>query len=457
MTALDMHSSSHVSRHTVAERRIQGTMLRRGTPRSAHAGWSATPARANPVAILTSQNLTRLPDLVPLRYARMRPSAFTFLRGAAAVMAADLARTPTSGLMVQACGDCHLANFGAYASPEGEPVFDINDFDETLPAPFEWDLKRLATSLVVAGEDRGMSETDSADLAQRAVLAYASALDRTANLSPLAAWNTRVDVGGAVHDIPKARVRTEQMRRLAAVMSSHKESFGLVEAADGGWRIREKPPLVYRLSHRELPSRQLFDAYAATLEPARRVLLDRYRLRDVAFKVVGVGSVGTFCAIGLFTDADGHLLLLQIKEAQQSVLAPYAGASRFANAGERVVVGQRIMQAASDIFLGWTVADGRQFYVRALKDGRLAAVGEAMTASLPFYAGLCGRTLARAHARSGDAAAMSGYIGNGPAFARAITGFAVAYARQNTADWKRFCAAIESGEITASDVPLGQS
>ncbi len=439
------------ARHTVADRRAAGVALRQAVRRSAQGDWTAPPDRADPVAILQAQ--PRMPDLVPVRYARMRPTPFTFLRGAAAVMAADLAGTPNTGLLVQACGDCHLANFGAYASPEGQPVFDINDFDETLPAPFEWDLKRLATSLILAGRDRTMTETACCDLAERAAQAYGRTMNQLAGLEPIVAWNTRIDLAAALAEIDKARIRSAETKRLEAVLKGGKTAFGLVVQEGRSWRIREKPPLVRHLPSHELPARALLEGYAATLPPERRVLLERYRLRDVAFKVVGVGSVGTFCAIGLFTDADGHPLLLQIKEAQDSVLAPYVAPHDFACQGERVVVGQRMMQAASDIFLGWTRPPGqeRDFYLRRLKDSRLAAVGVTMEASMGFYAELCGRTLARAHARTGDAAAIGGYIGHSNGFPRSIARFAALYAKQTEQDWRVFRAAIESGQIEAHE------
>ena len=441
------------SRQTTAERRAMGAALRRQTPRSAQAAWQAPAGRRHPVSILQAQAATRIAHLVPIRNQRMRATPFTFLRGAAAVMAEDLASTPAAGLRVQACGDCHLANFGAYASPEGVPVFDVNDFDETLPAPFEWDLKRLATSLVLAGRDRKLPDTACQELAFLAAHAYAGAMNKLAAMTPLAAWSSRVDLGSAIAAVAKTRVRAEENRRLETALRGSKAAYGLAVQQGGAWRIRDKPPLVHHLPDHEDAVRTLFNGYTASLAPERRVLMDRYALQDVAFKVVGIGSVGTFCAIGLFTDGDGHPLMLQLKEAQDSVLAPFAGPSVFAHQGERVVVGQRMLQAASDIFLGWTQprSDGRHCYVRVLKDSRLAAVGTTMEAALGFYADLCGRTLARAHARTADAAAIAGYAGNGPAFAKAISGFATAYAKQTARDWRVFCAAIDAGVIEAHE------
>ncbi len=444
---------SESSYQTVAERRALGVALRKNVPRSAQSEWTPPPHRRNPVSILQAQGESRIAALLPVRYQRMRPSPFTFLRGAAAVMAEDLAVTPNTGLRVQACGDCHLANFGAYASPEGVAVFDVNDFDETLPAPFEWDVKRLATSLVLAGRDRKLPDGACTELAFMAAHAYAGAMQKLAAMPPLAAWSSRVDLHSALAAVAKSRVRTAENQRLEKAVMGSKAAYGLAVREGGIWRIRDKPPQVRHISEHEDKVWALFTGYTTTLSPERRILMDRYKLRDVAFKVVGIGSVGTFCAIGLFTDADGHPLMLQIKQAQDSVLAPFAGASAFTNQGERVVVGQRMLQATSDIFLGWTQpeADGRHFYVRVLKDSRLAAIGTTMESALGFYADLCGRTLARAHARTADSAAIAGYAGAGPGFAKTITGFAVAYAKQVTRDWRQFCAAIDGGVIEAHE------
>jgi uncharacterized protein (DUF2252 family) len=434
------------------QRRKAGAALRHQVPRGAQAEWVASADRQDPVDILIAQGSSRIQELLPTRYGRMRKTAFAFLRGAAAIMAADLDRTPSSGIRLQACGDAHLANFGSYATPEGVPVFDVGDFDETLPAPFEWDLKRLATSLVVAGRDAQYSPKAARDLARIAARSYRTHMAELARLPPVEAWSQRVDLARAVAGIEQVRLRAKVEKRLARVLTSGARHFGLVEQTDGGVRIREKSKSVYHLDQHALQVQAAFASYAKTLQEDRRVLLQRHTLRDVAFKVVGVGSVGTFCAIGLLTAGDGSPLLLQIKEAQESVLAPFAGASDYANHGERVVVGQRMMQAASDVFLGWTRSpiDGRHFYVRRLKDARLAGVGELLQAALPFYAGLCGRTLARAHARAGDPVLVSGYAGSGAALDEAISEFADAYADQTDKDWQAFKAAIDAGRIEAA-------
>jgi uncharacterized protein (DUF2252 family) len=427
-------------------------------PLGAHAEWTPPADRSDPVDILTAQGGQRIPELLSVRYARMKADPFAFLRGAAVVMAADLAANPATGLRVQSCGDCHLANFGSYATPDGTPVFDVNDFDETLPAPFEWDLKRLTASLVVAGRVAAMPDRDCRRLARIAAKNYREQLSDLARLAPLEAWNMRIDLGGAVADIDLPKIRRQLKKRLAAVMAAGKQHFGLVEETSGHWHIKDRPPLVRHLGRHELHARKAFTSYAETLQENRRVLLQRYHMRDIAFKVVGVGSVGTFCAIGLFVSDDDAPLLLQIKEAQQSVLAPFAGHSDYPNHGQRVVVGQRMLQAATDIFLGWTesAVDGRYFYVRRLKDQRLADIGARLEATLPFYAGLCGRTLARAHARSGDAVSLSGYIGNSTEFDKAIAEFARAYADQTERDWRALLNAIALGRIAAEAHAAGQ-
>ena len=442
--------SASSDRRRLDERRASGIAWRRQVPLEAHADWAPPENRGDPVEILIEQGKNRIPELLPLRYQRMRPDAFSFLRGAAAVMAADLGSHPATGLRLQSCGDCHLANFGAYATPEGTPVFDINDFDETLPAPFEWDVKRLVTSLAVAGRVAQLPERDCRRLARRAAQSYRRRLAELAGLPPLDAWTTRIDLGAAIADLDSGTIRRRLKKRLATVLQGGAAHFGLVEQTDAGWRLKDKPPLVRHLSGHGLHARRAFASYAETLQEDRRILLGRYHLHDIAFKIVGVGSVGTYCAIALFVSDGGAPLLLQIKEAQESVLAPFAGASSYADHGERVVVGQRMLQAATDVFLGWTRVplDGRFFYIRRLKDSKLANIGARLEAALPFYAELCGRTLARAHARAGDAIAISSYLGDGPEFDKAIAAFAMVYADQTGRDRGAFLDAIEAGRIT---------
>ena len=439
---------------TLEERRKVGLSMRQCVPRSAQAEWTPPADRADPVAILIEQGKNRIQELLPVRYARMRADPFAFLRGAAAVMAMDLERTPSTGIPMQACGDAHLANFGTYATPEGTPVFDINDFDETLPAPFEWDVKRLAASLAVAGRVAQYSKKECMVLACTAARAYREHMAELALLPPLVAWSRRIDLAKAIADIDSSKLRDKLKGLLAKVLQGGANHFGLVEEVQSGaFRIREKLPLVRHLDKHELRARKALSSYAGTLQEDRRVLFQRYALQDVAFKTVGVGSVGTFCAIALLVSGDGAPLLLQIKEAQQSVLAPSAGASEYTNHGQRVVVGQRMLQAATDVFLGWTQKpiQERHFYVRRLKDSRLANIGTRLEVALPFYAGLCGRTLARAHARAGDSAVVAGYMGSGTAFDEAIGEFAIAYADQTDRDWNAFLAAIKAGRIIAGE------
>ncbi|MGD7069824.1 DUF2252 domain-containing protein [Acetobacter sp. AAB5] len=460
-SALPAQTASLIPR---ALRHANGIKLRKVAPRTQQAEWHPPKKRIDPVSILVTQGEHRISALLPVRYARMAVSPFAFLRGAAAVMAADLAGTLSAGPRVQSCGDCHLANFGSYASAEGTAVFDINDFDETLSAPFEWDIKRLGTSLVLAGRESGLSEASARNLARSMAQSYAQEMVRLAPMSPLEIWAERIDLSAAIAGFQDKQARKKVQSLLDARLESARTHFGLVAEDCGTPRLTEQPPLVVRLPEQDEAIRAAFARYIATQPPERAILLSRYTLQDVIFKVVGVGSVGTFCAIGLFSTPDNEVLLLQIKEAQVSVLAPYLQPSPFRNQGERVVVGQRIMQTASDAFLGWTHSSGtdevdgetgslpigqRQFYVRRLKDQRLAAIGaEFAQIGLPDYALLCGRTLARAHARSGDVATLAGYLGGGRAFADAIAGFSVAYADQTKADWKTFCAAIKAGRIS---------
>ena len=438
------------------ERRHAGQALRKVAPRALHANWAPSPTRRDPIDTLVEAGRHRIASLLPIRYDRMRASAFAFFRGGAAIMAGDLAETPTTGLWVQACGDCHLANFGTFASPEGTPVFDVNDFDETLPAPFEWDVKRLAASFAVDALSRNLGAKAARFLAAAAVLAYRRHMQGLARLDPLAAWRSRVDVADVLDDIADEKLRDRELKRLhTAIEAGHAGYPKLIERVKGQWRIKEKPPLIFPLAGQrdnthEIVARTAFESYKLSLPEERRILLDRYELADVAFKVVGIGSVGTFCAIGLYVTRDDQTLLLQLKEAQTSALAPFAGPSLYRNQGQRVVVGQRIMQTVPDIFLGWTEehGDDQHCYIRQLKDSRLALIGADLAeGALPYHATLCGVTLARAHARSGDPARLGGYMGTGMAFDSAVASFALAYAAQNQADWRLFQEAIKAGQI----------
>ena len=444
----------------VAERRRAGQNLRHVVPRSRHAEWSPPADRRDPREILQETSRHRISSLLPIRYGRMQRSPFAFMRGSAAVMAADLAHTPVSSIWVQACGDCHLANFGIIAALDGTPLFDINDFDETLPAPFEWDVKRLAASFAVDARGRGMSDRAAHQLARAVTRAYRLRMAKLMRLDPLSVWRARIDVLRVLRGIKNDRVRARELKRLHGAVAAQRAGYPkLLVRRKGAWRIRPEPPLVLPLSDQnddthELVARTAFESYKFSLPEERMVLLDRYRLVDVAFKVVGIGSVGTFCAIGLFVTRDHGTLLLQLKEAQESVLAPHTAPSVYVNQAQRVVTGQRIMQGERDVFLGWTQEhrSDQQCYVRQLRESRLASVAiELAEEALPSYAILCGNALARAHARSSDAARISGYLGSGDAFDVAIADFAVSYAAQVERDWRLFVDAIKSGAIEARD------
>ena len=454
MMSTEISPASHAHPATrLNDRRALGAEWRDRVPLRAHSEWQRRANRPDPIDILMEQGKNRIAELLPVRYSRMKTDPFAFLRGAAAIMARDLSSGPVTGLRLQVCGDCHLANFGAYATPEGSPVFDVNDFDETLSAPFEWDVKRLAASLAVAGRVAGASDRESRLLARISTKNYRRHLGQLALLSPLEAWSSRIDLASVIAEIDSPKIRRKIQKRRAAALKGASEHYGLVERINGDWQIREKTPLVRHLSHHELHASQAFSSYAETLQEDRRVLLQRYHRRDIAFKTAGVGSVGTFCAIGLFVSDDGAPLLLQIKEAQQSVLEAFAGASAYPNHGQRVIVGERMMQAAADIFLGWTrnPVNERYFYVRRLKDSRLANIGARLAAELPFDAALCGRTLARAHARSGDAVVLSSYMGDDSEFDKAIAEFAVAYTDQTERDWRALLGAIKAGRVSAGE------
>lgn len=444
---------------SIAERRQAGQALRKIVPRSLHATWKPAVNRRDPVQLLIESNRHLLSHLVPLRYGRMRSSPFAFLRGSAAIMAADLAQTPNLGLRVQSCGDCHLANFATFASPDGTPVFDINDFDQTLPAPFEWDVKRLAVSFVAAANARGLPERMSRHLARSVAYSYRTHMAVLSRMEPLDAWRSRVDVMRVLSSIEDTRLRGRELKRLHDVtLASYRGYPKLIERHKASWRIRPRPPLLVPLTGQdddthEQVARTAFESYKLNLPEEQRILVERYKLADLAFKVIGVSSVGTFCAIALLATPDDATLLLQVKEARPSVLAPFAGPSLYRNHGERIVAGQRLLQTQDDIFLGWTEdhGDDQPCYVRQFKDGRMATIGTDVTDhALPHHAVLCGTTLARAHARSGDAAQIAGYMGSGTAFDTAIGEFAVTYADQVNRDWRLFLDAIKAGMIEAS-------
>jgi uncharacterized protein (DUF2252 family) len=426
---------------TRAARYDEGVRLRRKTPCERHA--ELAPSKRDPVAILAAGDKTRVPELVPERYKRMLDSPFAFLRGAAAVMAQDLKHEPTAGITVQACGDCHLMNFGAFTTPEGIVLFDINDFDETLPGvDFTIDLKRLAASVAVAAQDAGLSKRRARTTAANAVAAYRQHMGDLADMSPLKVWHSRMRLSREIKRIedPKLRAKLENRITRANVKVEDDDNFPHLVRGD---KIADKKPTIYHFkpkadARHRVDAEDVFASYRKRLPPDRLCLVDRYTLRDTAFKAVGVGSVGTFCTVSLFTSGDGAPLFLQFKEAGRSVLE-CLGPKFAGHPGRRVVEGQRTMQAASDIFLGWTedAVSGRHFYVRHLKNRRLGEIGEIVEQrALLSYARLCGRTLARAHARSGDPCMITGYMGKNEAMDDAVASFAMAYADRTKEDYR---------------------
>jgi uncharacterized protein (DUF2252 family) len=443
----------------VADRLAQGKGLRERCSRKSQADWKPPAKRANPIDLLIENSRGRIEELVPIRYGRMLANPFAFYRGAAAIMAYDLSHTPSTGLMLQACGDCHLVNFGGFATAERKINFDINDFDETAIAPWEWDVKRLATSFVVAGRANGFSAADCQEAAYRAAENYRTKLAEYSQQSVLDVWYDTLDFDQIIHNLPDSKMRKFYLKKLdaAAEQRAHEKEFAKLAFASGETpRIVDHPPLIYHANElqdaeqRAAAETSLAD-YRHSLPMERRVLIDRYTLTDVAMKVVGVGSVGTRCGIALLMSGKGDPLFLQFKQARQSVLEPYAGASPFTHSGQRVVVGQRLMQSASDMFLGWyTGREGDHFYVRQLSDAKIKPVIEIMKPqNLKNYATLCGWALARAHARSGDAAVLTGYLGSSSAFEDAIADFSAAYADQNERDHAALVAAVRAGKVEA--------
>lgn len=453
----------------VAERSERGRAARARVPRSAHVELPA--ARRDPVEILAAQDTGRVPELLPLRYARMALSPFTFFRGAAAIMAADLAGSPVSGLEVQLCGDAHLANFGFFASPERQLVFDVNDFDETLPGPWEWDVKRLAASIEIAGRDRGFTPADRRTAVGAGVRSYRSAMRGFAEMTNLDVWYAHAAVD-AILEQYQSRITGVRRKRVSRSLTKARtrDNLGAMNrfatVVDGVARIAAEPPLVVpavdlypdRVERENLEGsiRDLLRGYRESLAPDRRALFDQYRPVDLARKVVGVGSVGTRCYMVLLLGRDAQdPLFLQAKEAGPSALEPFLRPAAQANAAERVVVGQRLMQSTGDIFLGWQRVCGvdgadRDFYLRQLRDWKASVdLEEVVPTGLTIYAEICGWTLARAHARSGDRVAIAAYLGSGDRFDRALTRFAELYADRNEQDHAALVAAIAEGRVTA--------
>ena len=465
-----MAATAHL---TVADRAAHGKRLRTEVPRSSHGDWSPAADRADPVALLEEQAQSRVQSLVPIRYGRMAASPFAFFRGAAYVMAADLAPTPRTGLTVQLCGDAHLSNFGAFAAPDRRLVFDLNDFDETLPGPWEWDVKRLAASLSVAARERDFPAKVRRRIVRRGMAGYREGMRRAASMRNLDLWHHRVYVEpliGRVQDALDGKALRRAQRNIAKARGkdSLRGLAKLTRTVNGELRFISDPPLIvpadelveeYGLAVRDAADDtvlRLLRAYCETLSPELRLLVESYRYVDVARKVVGVGSVGTRAWIVLLIGRDNDdPLLMQVKEAQRSVLEPFLGPSAHEHPGRRVVEGQRLMQAAGDILLGWVHAIGiegepRDHYVRQLWDWKLSVEVEAMSPDvLALYAELCGGTLARAHARCGDRIAIAAYLGGGQNFDRALADFAESYADQNERDHRALVAAIEAGRLEA--------
>jgi uncharacterized protein (DUF2252 family) len=449
-------SESTVNPRPKAELLKEGKALRKKVPRSSHGVWKPAADRPDPIAVLRANSRGRLKELLPLRWGRMLASPFAFLRGAAAIMAADLAPTPVTGLRVQAGGDCHLANFGGFATPERHLVFDVNDFDETLSAPWEWDLKRLAASVVVAGRHAGIGDKAAASSAQAAVRSYREMMAHLAEMRALDVWYARLDLEnpvGGTQDLVERRLSREAEKARRSSMLHAFPKF--LEESNGAPRIKDDPPLIFHSKARdgvEADARGFLIRFRKTLMPECRILFDRFRLVDVAMKVVGVGSVGTRCSVALLLAESDDPLFLQIKEARDSVLEPFAGKSPFSNQGERVVRGQHLMQSASDIFLGWSRdAKGRDYYCRQLRDMKVSLVLDKISvAELTDYAGWCGRALARAHARSGDATTLAGYLGDNDVLDHALAKFAVAYADQTEQDFEALKKAVKAGRLQAS-------
>jgi len=465
--AADTAPSSH---RTPEERAERGRAARSETPRSSHADWSPAKNRPDPIAMLERQAATRVPELLPIRYGRMAASPFAFYRGGAYIMGSDLANTPVSGMRAQLCGDAHLSNFGGFASPERDLIFDLNDFDETLPGPWEWDVKRLAASVAIAGRDRGFSGKQRRSIVQSTVRVYREAMHRLAGMGELAIWYERVDAGMLRDRVgPQATARQLRTFEKTVAKGRRKDSTRaftkLATTIDAKPRIVADPPLLVPIRDL-LPEPEekefrggmesLLEAYRSSLPLHLCHLLDRYEFVDLARKVVGVGSVGTRAWVILLVGRDGEdAVMLQAKEAQASVLEPYLGRSEFATHGERVVRGQRMMQAATDIFLSWQRSpslDGveRDFYVRQLWDWKASADLSRMTEhGLLTYTRACAWSLARSHARSGDRLAIAAYLGKGNRFDRAIARFAEVYADQNDADYRRLVEAEAAGEVQA--------
>ncbi|AWK03780.1 DUF2252 domain-containing protein [Flavobacterium crocinum] len=449
------------SQASKAERYSKGAAMRKAVPRSSHKEWKAPKDREDPIEVLVKSSIGRIEDLLPIRYRRMIESPFAFYRGAASIMAGDLASTPISGINLQLCGDCHLMNFGGFATPERKLVFDINDFDETYPGPWEWDVKRLAASFVIAGRWRKFSEKSCKEFAWNVADSYRKRMQEYSKLSALQIWYADIDLVKLIDlgkDEELKKFRQKRIKK-ATETSAHEKEFAKLTYKDGTKaRIKDEPPLLYHPTgdaEKEIFKQADFvhQRYLNSLPDDKKVLLSRYSLHDVAIKVVGVGSVGTLCGVSLLMSATGEPIFLQFKEARHSVLEAHVkNKGKYSHQGERIVMGQKLMQSASDMFLGWTDNDkDRFFYIRQLRDAKIKPILEIMKPeNLKEYAKACGWALARAHARSGDPSLISGYIGKGNVFANAISGFSVLYAKQNELDYNKMVKAVKERRLPVS-------
>lgn len=444
-----------------AERFDKGAAIRKVTPRSSHQEYSPADDRKDPIEILIKTSIGRIESLLPIRYRRMIESPFAFFRGAAAIMAADLENTPNTGINLQLCGDCHLMNFGGFATPERKLVFDINDFDETFKGPWEWDLKRLAASFAIAGRWRKFSNKICKEFAWNVADSYKRHMLEYSKLSALQIWYADIDLAELIELGQDKEIKEFHQKRIkkAAEYTAHEKEFAKMTYQDGvRARIKNEPPLIYHPTGNEekqilKEAEIVHNRYMKSLSHDKQILLSRYSLHDVAIKVVGVGSVGTLCGISLLMSATGEPIFLQFKEARQSVVAQHVKTkSQYVHEGERIVMGQKLMQSASDMFLGWTNDDkGRFFYIRQLRDAKVKPVLEIMKEdNMNDYAKACGWALARAHARSGDPSILSGYMGNSNEFAHAISNFSILYADQNESDYEKMVKAVKDGRLLIS-------
>lgn len=454
---IDSSTESRPHLESIADRKLAGKVRRNAVPRKSHSGWRTPKDRCDPIAIIEASNSGRLPELIPLRHGRMLESPFAFFRGNAGLMASDLCRTPASGIDVQVCGDAHLLNFGGFATPERNLVFDLNDFDETIQAPFEWDVKRLASSIVIAGRHLGISDNHLMDATRHAIGAYRAKMLEYSVMPVLQVWYDKITVDWLLEHAPKDFCRDRLRKRIARAKarSAMLDDFPkLAERVGDRHAIKDNPPTIYHPTAELAPGytehfRTALAGYRESLPHGTRALLDRFHFCDFAIKVVGVGSVGMACGVMLMMASENDPLFLQVKEARPSALEPYYVKSPHTNQGQRIVEGQRLMQSASDLFLGWSIGlTGQHFYVRQLRDMKLSAILDDWDCEvLEVYGAACAAVLARAHARSCDPAEIAGYLGTSNAFDTAISEFAIDYAGQNERDYGAFERAIQDGRL----------